>query len=235
MLEFRLAIYIYSMKKTVLSVLLIVLLTPQLFSQNKMIINEFGGSTYYDDFSRDIYSLDKLPHVIVSNIKNLLKTSLGEFSSNVKFYNGQIVNLRKYLKHDTDTYNYQWILAKYDLNFNLIDTLIGIKNYPLKIRVDEYGQIIEINWPRKGCGSRGAFISRDSIKAFVLKQATKLAFNQKNYKVEFMYDTGEQKFLWFFLFPLYPEPINLGYNCVQVNWRDTSDFKVYKTRRDTLH
>jgi len=197
-----------------------------------MVVNDHEGVTYYDDFSKNLSSLNKLPRIIVYNIQNLIKTSMGEFSPDVTFSNGQIVDLKRYFAHNKDVSSYMWIVPKYDLNFNLTDTSMGFKNYTLNINTDKYGQIIDINWPRRGYDHKSVFVSRDSIKKFALAEAKRLNFNLINYKVDFYYSKRDEKFLWQFLFPVFKEPLpGLPYNCIEINWANIGDSKTYQVNK----
>lgn len=207
-------------------------------AQDKMVVKTgAGGTTWYDDCDREISSINKLPRFIRVNIDSLFKNTLGEFATGLKFSHGQIVNVKRYfLKDDEQASNYQWVIPKYDLKFNLQDTTIGIISYSLQLQLDQYGQVLKINWPRRGYKSRSKFVKRSAIRDFVLTKATALNFNQKNYEVNFYYDARHEQFYWEFLFPrdLLNED-NKQYDCIAVNWTDMTDVKVSKIRKTTVH
>jgi hypothetical protein len=225
-------------RKIILSGFMIIFFTINAFSQDKMVVDKPYGITYYDDFSKEIKSLKQLPPIIQGYVKKFMGATLGDFSTCVTFERGQIVNLKKYFSAvDNEPYCYQWIVPKYDLIFTLKDTSLGIKNYPINLRIDEYGQIIKINWPRKGFTEKSSFNSRDTIKTFALKKAAKLNLNQKGYRIDFEYDERLDIFYWIFQFPTFPEykGTDQYYDCIEINWANYNDFKVYKDFKITVN
>lgn len=207
-------------------------------AQDRLVVKtDAGGTTWYEDCDKKISSINKLPRVIKVDIDSLFKNTLGEFAAGLKFSHGQIVNVKRYfLKDDEQASSYQWVIPKYDLKFNLQDTTIGIINYSLQIQLDQYGQVLKINWPRRGYKFRSKFVKRDSIRDFVLAKAVALNFNQKDYEVNFYYDAHREQFYWQFLFPY--DLLNKDdkqYDCISVNGADMTDVEVSKIRKTMLY
>jgi hypothetical protein len=217
------------MKLTLLTLLIVFASRVTAIAQDKMVIKtDYGGTTGYEDCDREISSLNKLPHFIRVDIDSLLKHTLGEFAAGVKFSHGQIVNVKKYFsKDDGQPSDYKWVVPKYDLKFALQDTTIGITNYCLEIRLDQYGQLLKINWPGRGYKSKSIFLDRNLIKDFALSKAADLNFYQKDYEVNFQYDNQKEQFYWVFLFPAdLSNKDNKQYYCIEVNWANMNDFIV---------
>ncbi|HTE01878.1 MAG TPA: hypothetical protein VK668_21460 [Mucilaginibacter sp.] len=225
--------------KKLISILVIITFTTELFSQEKMIVNnDVIGSSSYRNSAESIYSMSKLPPFIVSDIDSLFKKTLGIFSVNVKFYSGQIVDLKNYFseKGSAPKYDMKWIVPKYDLDFILRDTSIGIKSYPIKIRLDDYGQLIKITWPRQGYTNKSRFVKREIIRDAAFKKADSLKFNLENAKVGFRYDEDSDKLLWQFLFPKENENSNVKeYDLIEINWGNVNDFTISKLVKVTVY
>ncbi|WP_449435669.1 hypothetical protein [Pedobacter steynii] len=135
-----------------------------LAGQEKMIVHEEDWIAYnYQEASRTVLSLNKLPVNIQREVKKLIAESLWEFKDSIHFVNAQIVNITSYLK-DGDPHKKHWVVPKYELNFYLKDTSISIIRYNITLNLDEYGQILQINWPRQGTGSKRCFFQEILLK-----------------------------------------------------------------------
>lgn len=191
------------MKKHLSFYILLMLYSSRLFSQEKMVIEESSsGSTYYEGFAKNVKSLDELPSKITVNLKGTLGNVFGDLTDSITFEKGQIVDLKRYFAKQNESYKRQWLVPKYDLNFVLGDTSLGLTKYNIHIRLDEYGQLIEINWPRKGYNARSNFINRKEIERFALKFANKKGFTTTGYNVEFRFNDKYKELCWIFKFPL---------------------------------
>lgn len=171
-------------------------------AQDKMIVDQpMSGNTFYGGYSEQIDSLSTLPTVIQFNLQGYLYRILGSLSDSVSFSHGQIIDLENKFKKDSVTYRYHWIVPKYDLHFVLRDKSIGINNYYLQIRLDQYGQILFANWPKNNHSDKSLFKNRSEIERFALKQAEVRGFNLNNYNVDFKYNEELDKLCWVFEFP----------------------------------
>lgn len=189
-----------------------------LVGQEKMVVHEEDWIAYnYQEASRTVLSLNKLPANIQKEAKTLINESLCEFKDSIHFINAQIVNIPSYLK-DGDPHKKHSIVPKYELNFYLRDTSIGIIRYNITLHLDDYGQILQINWPRQGSGSKKIFLSRGSIKEFALKEAERRKYNLDKYLVDFQYDRQFDRLCWEFSFLKKEMVGGAEYNFIIVPW-----------------
>ncbi|RZK53588.1 MAG: hypothetical protein EOO91_17395 [Pedobacter sp.] len=188
------------MKRSYLILLLLVINYLDVMGQEKMVIKEEDWVSYtYQEASKTICSLDKLPYKIQKEVKILTRESFWGFRDSIHFINAQIVDIERYLK-DGDPHKRHWVVPKYEINFYLKDESIGIIRYNLTLHLDGYGQILKINWPINGYGSKKTFLSRDSIKKFALDEAKKRNYNLDKYSVNFEYNGQFDRLCWEFCF-----------------------------------
>lgn len=195
----------------------------------------YPGTRVYDGHAKYISDKNKLPSNIIAQVDSLLKRRLGAFSNKVKFLHGQIVDVDEYFKGAKDISRWQWIVPKYDLLFNVADTTIGIKNYSLQVELDQYGQALRMNWPMQYYTSAKRFKDRKQIEQFALKRASEKNFLTATYKVELAYDYSVEAFYWHFLFPKTNAKSKNRFDCIDVNWGDIDDYKIYEISISTVY
>jgi hypothetical protein len=132
--------------KYTLPTILFLILNIHLFGQKKMVIDKpFRGYIYYQRFDEKINSISELPESIQLNLNGYFNEILGSMSDSIKFLLGQVIDLKSRFIKDSLIYSYEWVIPKYDLYFTLRYNSFDIKNYNLNIRLDEYGQLLQIN------------------------------------------------------------------------------------------
>lgn len=178
----------------------------------------FNGNTYYEGFSKHIKTLEELPALIQYNLKGYTDKILGKISDSITYSHGQVIDLESKFKKDSAAYRSEWVIPKYDLNFLLSDNNLGIKSYYLQIRLDQYGQIIDCNWPKKGHGEKNLFKSRIEIENFAIKQARLKGFDTTQYIVDFRFNQKLDKLCWVFMFPIKIEENRKEYGILEVPW-----------------
>ena len=184
-----------------------------------MIVDKpFSGSTYYEGFSKHLDSISELPPMIKYNLEGYLNRILGSMKDSLRFSHGQIVDLKRYFAKDSSTFSCRWIVPKYDLIFLLKDNSIGIKSYYLKIRLDEYGQILNSNWPKERYSEKSRFKQRSEIEYFALRQAKSKKYNTDGYLVDLIYNAKLDKLCWVFQFPTLIETNKKQYNAFEIPW-----------------
>ena len=189
--------------------------------QSKMLYDQqYDGEVYYRIKTTHISSVSHLPVKIQINITGYLKQALGCMYDSISFSHGQIVNLKKNFKHDTAVYRQEWIAPKYDLSFLLHDKSIGIKNYYIKIQMDEFGQIIFSNWPRRWFSDRQKLSQLDEIEKIALKIADQKKYEIQGYTVELEYDSKSDRLFWCFCFPRELKGTYNSYNVVLIDWNN---------------
>jgi hypothetical protein len=186
--------------------------------QERMIVHEEDWVAYnYQEASKTVLSLKKLPTSIQQEVKILMDESFGGFKDSIHFVNAQVVDVISYLK-DGDPHKKHRIVPKYELNFYLKDVSLGIIRYNITLHLDDYGQILKLNWPRHGAGSKKMFLSREAIQEFALKEANKRGYNLNKFLVNFEYDETFDRLCWEFSF-LTKELVGAAeYNFIMVPW-----------------
>ncbi|XZF14053.1 hypothetical protein ACTHGU_19925 [Chitinophagaceae bacterium MMS25-I14] len=188
------------------------------YGQSKMISDQaYNGSVYYRQ-STFLKSVSQLPEIIQKNLSGYLHEALGPISDSLNFSYGQIVDLKEMFKNDTAAYKYEWVVAKYDLNFLIHDISIGIKSYYLRIRMDEFGQIVYSNWPRQNYSDRKRLSQLQRIEELALKTAIRDKYNSEGYKVALQYDEKLNKLFWIFYFNSKENERYKSYNVISVDW-----------------
>ncbi|MBO0323653.1 hypothetical protein J0X14_15190 [Muricauda sp. CAU 1633] len=179
------------------------------------------------DHSTYISDLKKVPEKIKFNLENYLSIILDKLYVNAQFRDGYISDLAGYFKENPNTFDRGWIITKYQFVYNLKVPELGIVNYPLKIDMDEYGQIINCNWPRKRFGKPNDFVSRVEIEKRVLKWAEKKKLDSNDYDVDLIYDSGNNTMSWKIQFPAKEPGVSRRYQILEINWINGEILKEY--------
>lgn len=186
--------------------------------QEKMIVQEEDFTAYtYQSASKTVLSLNKLPQNIQNETKKLFDESFWDFKDSIHFVNAQIVDIISYLKDD-DPHKRHSVIPKYELNFYLKDASIGIVRYNITLHLDDYGQILKLNWPRHGAGSKKMFLSRETIKEFALKEANRRRYNLNKFLVNFKYNETFDRLCWEFSFFAKELVGAAEYNFIKLPW-----------------
>jgi len=164
-----------------------------------------------------------------------IKRILGTMTDSLRYSHGQIVDLKKYFRKDSTTYGYDWIVPKYDLNFVLRDNSIGIIRYCIEIRLDEYGQILYSNWPKKYYSDKTSFKLRENIEKFAIKQAVLKGFNTKEYLVDFKFNDKFDKLCWIFEFPVLVDSNKKEYNAFEIDWNLADIVEEYYVKQSIVY
>ncbi|WP_316816705.1 hypothetical protein [Pedobacter nyackensis] len=206
------------MRSSYLITLILAIHWFSLAGQEKMIVHEEDWIAYnYQEASITVSSLNKLPTSIQKEVKILMDKSFWGFKDSIHFVNAQIVDVISYLK-DGDPHKKHSVVPKYELNFYLKDSSLGIIRYNITLHLDDYGQILKLNWPRHGAGSKNMFLSRDAIQEFALKEANRRGYNLNNFLVNFEYNEQSDRLCWEFSF-LEKEYVSATYyNFIKTPW-----------------
>jgi hypothetical protein len=214
--------------KNILTILFLII-TIHCYGQDKTMIIDFeyrGYSSYGNNNLIKIDSLSELPSVIQFNTSGHLKRLLGSMRDSLQFSHGQENDLKGIFKKDSITFYGDLIKAKYILNYKLVDNTIGIKNYCLSLDLDEYGQLLAVNWPRKRYNDKSKFLPREKIKLFALEQAKLRGFDTSAYIVYAQYNRTLGKLLWLFKFPNHP--ILESSNILEIDWKALEVVREYR-------
>lgn len=206
------------MKRSYLIVLILVFHWFFVLGQEKMVVQEEDWVSYtYQKASKTVLSLNKLPINIQKEVKILMQEPFLGFKDSIHFINAQIVDIDRYLQ-DGNPHKRHWVVPKYEINFYLKDESIGIIRYNITLHLDDYGQLLKINWPVNGSGIKKTFLSRESIKKFALNEAKRRNYNLDKYLVNFEYNGQFDRLCWEFSFLERDIVGGAEYNFITIPW-----------------
>jgi len=205
-------------QKNKILLILLKILCHAIYGQNKKIMDSpcdeyVNLYRAYEEVITRIDSLNQIPTKYQFIVKEIIKKSMADFQDNITFIKGQIINLeswfsedstsqiknryeRRYKYGDGSNYEYETIIPKYQLFFELSDHTIGVKRYCFKIGLDPYGQITYFNCPRKNYYNRASFINPEAILKLAVKCAEKKGYKTSSYVSSLWYDWRLDKLCW---------------------------------------
>jgi len=201
------------MKKTILIFTLISVYTGT-FGQSKSdrffpyVLNKievdnscFFGMTNYLNYSTSeeisLDSLNQLPARIQSKARMIINTTMTGFLSRVNFIGANVFNLESWQKKDTvSVVEFNQVIPKYELHFQLCDTLLGIRSYCVDLDFDQYGQVLNYSWPTDSYSFREKFIKPEKIIKKALEYAKRRKYKTKYFISELTYDKTLNSLYW---------------------------------------
>ncbi len=166
-----------------------------------MIHQPYPGRTVYPIKTIEIDSLSQLPSKHQFIIDKIMGESMTDFLNNVVFIKGQIIDVETWLEKDSIAQTrYQYIIPKFQLHFELRDTSMGIIKYDLELNLDQYGQVVKFDWPRKNYNKRKEFVNTDSVLKFAVDFAKSNGYKTEVRKFNLWYHKGFKKLCWFISF-----------------------------------
>lgn len=170
---------------------------------NQVLPNFFSPNTQVDS----TVNLSDFPENIQTKSMDLLKWYTGEFYDSIYFIKGQRIDLETLQKNgyfkDTTSFDYlatNEVIPAYELYFGLTDRSINIHRIILKLSFDEFGQVLEFQWPPT-INKKKEFIPSDQIIT-ALNKITKDSENKVPSEVNFTYNDDLKNFVWEFVFDL---------------------------------
>ena len=174
-------------------------------SQIELSANQTIPNLYSPDVKIDsTNNLNDFPESIQTKSRLVLKRYTGEFYDSISFLKGQIIDFGNLMKSNffTDTnsifnyYNIDFRIPKYELYFKLTDQSINIKQIIIKLTFDEFGQIIEFQWP---CNTlqKEDFLNTEQVMT-KLKEKTNDFNIKKPDSINLKYDKKINNFVWSF-------------------------------------
>jgi len=158
----------------------------------------FLGMTEYSDFKQgELDSLNQLPAKIQSKAKTIINTTMTGFRSRVNFIGANIIDLDSWEKENTvSKIEFSKVVPKYELHFQLCDSLLGIKSYCVDLDFDKYGQLLNYNWPTDSYSIRAKFLKPEVIKRNALELAKRKKYKTKRFISELIYEKNLNKLCW---------------------------------------
>ena len=181
-------------------------------------INSGGSSDYHLDPYQPttIVSFAQLPRAIREKVLAHLVNRLGtDFFQNLRFDNGQIVDLDKMHRINPDTKQYKWIVPTYTLDFTFMDPAHGIAHYWAHIGLSTTGVVVsEINLPhmKKYGTSRVAVSVSDATQ-----MAVKLGFNPAQTEYDLRYAEKVDAVVWRLSQVFFDNGVRIKYHYVEID------------------
>jgi len=219
--------------KVILFVLLLIICLNDSKGQQILVDHPFNGFTVYGQYASRIDSESELPDQIQKTVKAHLENMLTSNKNNLNYSHGQKVDLKRYFSENKDGIsNYDWLVPAYDLNYLFSDTTLGIKSYYVQLRLDEYGQLLTANWPRKGYSNKETFQSIGKIIQFALEQAKLRGFLVSKYETDLKFNPYSESLNWVFKFPSSLNPDKNQFEVIEINMtllRVVDEYTIVKT------
>src|SRR4051812_47463455 len=126
-----------------------ILILTSLITCCSILVHGQNATGYYGNSATKVYSVDKLPSIIQLKLNSILSASFGELEPSVQFNNARIIDIDQFFK-ENNVRNTGWLAPKYDVCYYISIPSRGMKKFNLNIMLDQYGQLMSINWPEKG-------------------------------------------------------------------------------------
>jgi hypothetical protein len=176
------------MNKLIL-IILLSLLSIKIYSQNsRNIEGAYNSISRLYDFDKEIESLDSIPKTIIIILNNNLNDLLGDLKYHATFQEGLCIDLDNYFKENPIPSIKKWVITKYQFVYLISCPEIGLSKYYLKFKMDEYGQVIECNWPKKYYNSIKRFEPIESIVESANKWAKENSLERNKHTTEIRYN-----------------------------------------------
>jgi hypothetical protein len=192
---------VYMMNKILLAIILTIFCRLTFAQTNRLINQPYDGMPSYPGQTTPITSFAQLPSKIQFIVTDVLKKSMTDFTDNIRFVNGQIIDVENWLRNDSiPQTEYQYIIPTYNLYFELSDTTIGIEKYVFQLNLDVYGQIINFEWPRERYTHRKEFLQPELLISAAKKYAKKNKYKTQKTMYELKYDSQYNCVCWYISF-----------------------------------
>ncbi|WMI68246.1 hypothetical protein [Mangrovimonas sp. YM274] len=231
--------------KRILLIIILTFTTLNISSQeNKIVEGRFNPVTSFIDYSEFLEDVDEAPEIIKINLELYLKVILGDWFDKVTFYEGLIVDLDGYFKENPLAYKRGWLATKYQFVYLLSDENIGISKYYIKIDMDQYGQIINCNWPSKDFNYtysfdektttpfQNDFQSNELMFENALKWAEDNFITTDKYSVELTFNKEENTMCFTFKFLIEKKRNRKTFRIAEFNWLNglkVADYTIMET------
>ena len=218
------------------SLIILIMLSGTVTAQKELVVDkEIINLSSLIRYSEYITDLKKVPENIIFNVENYLKTILGDNYPNTTFRDGYVSDLSGYFTENPKAYERGWIITKYQFVYNLSNLEMGIKNYPIKIDMDDYGQIINCNWPREQFLDTNHFSERSEIQKTALNWAKSNFIYNSNYEVDLVYNKAQNAICWVLQFPLEKTSNSKTFRVVEIDWRRNKIIDDYSLQETKNH
>ncbi len=204
--------------------------------QQILVDQPFNGFTVYGQHASNIDSVSELPVQIKTALEEYLIDMVGSNFKNVTFSHGQNIDLKSYFSSPNHKVsNFRWQVPAYDLNFVLSDITLGIKSYFLQLRLDEYGQLLFVNWPKKGYSNKEKFQSTAKIIQIALEEANSRGFLAFKYETDLKFNPNSESLNWVFKFPKTRNPDNEQFDVIEISLTSLKVVDEYTIVKTVYH
>ena len=101
--------------------------------------------------------------------------------------------------------------------------------------MDEYGQIIECNWPREWFADANQFSERSDIQKTALNWAKKNLIVNLKYEIDLDFNKGHNAICWVFKFPTSKTSNSKSFKVIEIDWRTNKIIDKYLIKQITNH
>ena len=222
------------MKKVLFVFIILTFCINSLNAQTEKTIDKKGGNIYYGKYTTEIKSEKNLPENIQNNVKGYLNRFFPTMIDSITFSHGQIIDLGKIFKEEPKTYDRFRIIPKYELTFYLKNKSLGITNYNLEIGLDDYGQILETNWPKEILNFNN-FKSIHEIKNIVLKHVEQKKIEYKTYEIDLVYKKEIDNMFWIIKLHIDTKGSRKEFYIIEIAWNSKDISAEFTAYQDTLY
>lgn len=205
-----------------------------LSAQTGKSIDKKGVNIYYGNYVKEIKSEKDLPENIQLNLNGYLNKILPTIIDSITFSHGQIIDLQKMFKDEPLTYKRLRIIPKYELTFSFKNKSIGIQNYNLEIALDEYGQILETNWPKESIDFND-FKSLSEIESIALNHAKEKNIEYISYEADLIYSKRTDKLIWIINLVIKKEVDKSEFYTIEIPWNSIKISSEGKSYQKTVY
>jgi hypothetical protein len=171
-------------------------------AQDKIIIHQpYPGRVVYPVQTKEINSLSQLPSKHQFIINTVIRKSMTEFQDSIVFVKGQMIDVENWFTKDSvPQTQYQYVIPTYQLFFELRDISLGVIKYVFELSLDQYGQVIEFDWPRANYNKRSNFVKTDEVLRFAVDYAKSKGYNTDVRQFHLQYNRQYNNLCWLISF-----------------------------------
>jgi len=223
------------MNKLILFSLLCLLSFKTYSQKNLNIEGKYNSTSRLHGFDKKIETLNSIPETIKIILNNNLNELLGDLKNHAVFHEGLLIDLDSYFNENPYPSIRKWIVAKYQFIYIISCSEIGLSKYYLKIKMDEYGQIIECNWPKRSYNSKNKFEPIESITESLDKWVMENSLEEKKYSTELKYNEKLDKLCIVFSFSMNKKGNKESIKAIEFDWLNGLKVDEFSSTKITVY
>ncbi len=160
----------------------------------------FAGWTYYGGHAVNTTNLSTLPIDIKEATSNYLVAHLGILVDSLTFSHGQVIDLDALFSDTLKVQSPNYLVPAYSLHYTLSNRSIGLKGYNLNLQIDQYGQLLHINWPKTAYTDARQFIDLARVNQYAFRVAKAKLYDIASVKIDCQYRSALDEIVWLYTF-----------------------------------